>query len=246
MATYQIFNKIKTREKMEKAKKPCPFCKEEILEDAVKCRYCHEWFDGRRAQPPITMIQKPEYSNAQDTDRFLTLSIVSAFLYIYYWYFRSWRYLRDYRGLDISPIGRTIAGIIPIVGIYLDYSLFSKIHKFGDDLGCESKYSPGLLTFFAAILHIAGWSIIITTYVTSDPMVYLLSEIMGIFITCLGLAILYYVQSAINDIWAKKQPELKIREKLSGGEIAVIAVGIYMWFSWVIGIIAIAAFKAAY
>ncbi len=231
---------------MEKTTKLCPFCKEEILEDAVKCKHCHEWLDGRKVEPPVVIPQKPEYSNAQDPERFLTLSLVSCFLYVYYWYFRSWRYLRDYRGLDISPLGRTIAGLLPIVGVFLDYSLFSKIHQFGDDLGCENKYSPGLMTLFSGTIQTIAWVLLITTYVTSDPMVYILSEITGMIFMFINLPILYIIQKTINDIWAKKQPILKIREKFSGGEIAVIAVGIYMWFSWVIGIIIRAAFKATY
>jgi uncharacterized membrane protein YvbJ len=53
--------------------KKCPFCAEEIQEDAIKCRFCHEFLEGKAAQDLQT--KKTEWY-------FKTSTIIAGFCFV--------------------------------------------------------------------------------------------------------------------------------------------------------------------
>ena len=238
---------------MEEPIKRCPFCKEETLEDAVKCKHCHEWLDGRRVQPPVTIIEKPEYSNAQNPKRLMLLCILSFSIYWFYWYYRTWKFVKEYRKLDINPVLRTIGAIIPIVSIFFNYRLFSEIQQIGKELKTKTYRSPEELTVNYAILGFIRWCLfILYNFVFLNlfsfdilefagnipyqliPLIYFINKIAGIGIPIIGLYIIRNVQRSLNNIWEDKKPDLLIRKHFSDGEIIVMVVGIVLWVSYFI------------
>ncbi len=215
---------------MEELKKRCPFCKEKILEDAVKCRYCHEWLNGRRVQPPVAIPRRPRFSNAQSIERLIVLYILTCGFYGIYWYYRSWKHLRDYNNLDIKPFWRTVGLLIPIINIYLSYSLYSKIKEFGEDNECESKYSTEFLVFLFAIFDLYSWIIIyFVEDKISDPLYYFLISTSVVICDIISVYIIVSIQGTFNNIWEKLQTDLIIRKEFSDGEIVAIIAGFFIW-----------------
>lgn len=191
----------------------CPFCREDILADAIKCKHCGEWLNNKEtlfeSHGPITQ----QFSNAQPIWHLIILSILTFNIYEIYWFYRNWKQLKEYKSFDISPGWRTVGLFVPIYGLCLVYSQLKDIK----DLS-KAEYSPGMFLFVFALINVL--------YRLPDPF-WLLS-----LFSVLPLAM---VQGVLNSYWGIEQLGLQTRTKFSGGEIAILIIGGIIFILGMIG-----------
>jgi hypothetical protein len=109
-------------EENRKNTKTCPFCAEEILFEAVKCKHCGEWLSRQSIEKQQALRDIGQYSNAQAPWRLVLLSIITFSFYEIYWFYRNWKHLKTHKQLEISPGWRTVGLCVPILGIVLIYT----------------------------------------------------------------------------------------------------------------------------
>ncbi|MEO0114379.1 MAG: hypothetical protein ABIK93_02760 [candidate division WOR-3 bacterium] len=223
--------------------KKCPFCAEEILTDAVKCKHCGEWLNKSLVEPQRVLSIVQQYSNAQAPWRFMLLSIVTFNFYRIYWFYRNWKHLKIHKNLKISPGWRTLGLFVPIYHIVLIYDLFRNIRNFARQSNCKTYSSPGLITFGYIFLNHVSFSLASQIWKSKVAAVTELSVttnfvllIIIIIINLLNVRLLAVVQKTLNNFWEKEQAGLEIRPKFTGKEIACLVIGGIFWILILIGI----------
>jgi len=143
--------------------------------------------------------------------KFLLLSICTFGLYEIYWFYKNWRLIKGHEKSKISPVWRSVFGVI------FCYSLLKRVS--GQSMATGGKAIPaGPLA--------AGW--IATTLLWRLPDPYWL-------VSFLAIAFLLPVQSTINSMNAKVAPSHDKNARFSGWNIFGLVVGGLFFILGVIG-----------
>lgn len=126
--------------------------------------------------------------------------------------------------------------MVPIYGIVLAYRQFRDIRDFANQSGCEAYSSPGLLAFGYMVLTSISFRISMYEWNLTDSREILGLTLLSLLVDLIAIGVLVVVQITLNAFWEREQPELKMRSRFSGREMALIVIGGIIWFLNVIAI----------
>ena len=97
-----------------------------------------------------------KYSNAQPLWQLILLDFVTFGLYFFYWSYRNWKHLKEYKRLDINPTWKALELLIPIVGIFFAYEQFVAFRDFSTEAGGKRSYDPVWVTIGLIVFNIVS------------------------------------------------------------------------------------------
>jgi len=200
--------------------RPCPFCGEQIMLVAQKCKHCGEWLQGGTAAPSHAINDNKPLFLYIPVVRLIILSIVSFSLYEAYWIYKNWRYIKERDGLNIHPFWRGV------FGIFFCHSLLRRIHQDNDARSFQQPaFSPGGLA--------TGWVVLIIAGNVISRLPSMAASIVSAFIP--SFLCLVSVQNYVNAVTEKRNPSQRFYG-WSAGHIVCLVIGLLVWAGLLLGL----------
>lgn len=112
-----------------------------------------------------TIINQPNLIKMSVIKLFFLL-IITLTLYVPFWFYYKWKYLRDIKGEKVKPLLLTLSTGIPFVGIIPQYFLYKELLNFS--LNWNGKIIKGIAFSLSLLWFIALYIIFLYKHIYSS------------------------------------------------------------------------------
>ncbi|MES2679027.1 MAG: hypothetical protein V4635_04040 [Bacteroidota bacterium] len=162
--------------------------------------------------PPGEETLEQQDSLFQPVKHFLLLCLLSFGSYLFFWFYKHWRYLKDEKEMDISP------GFRSLLIVFTGYSLFRDFKKLAAAEGYKTKAPYGILFLLLCLVFIS------IRVEDISPLFFLIAP--------LSFTLLVPAVVMMNFYYLHAHPHHRIRKKLGIDEI------VFLLAVWVILLLA--------
>lgn len=134
--------------------------------------------------------------------RVLVMSVLSAGLYFFYWFYMTWKHYRDGTGNEAYPVWHTLTLFVPIYGLFRVHAHMRTYKELMTEEGMATTISPGS-------------SVVAILVALVLPMVVI-------------AGLLFQVQRNMNQFWTSVYGDVSTHG-FSVVEVLLVILGMYVW-----------------
>ena len=208
----------------------CPRCQTTNEPGSAHCYHCGlpleegsiEGYQGHTAEPWQGMVRC-----RVPPQRVLIMSVVSVGLYLLYWFYLTWKHLRDNTGREAYPIWHALTIFVPIYSLFRIHAHMRVYRELMYTQNLATSISPGwaVVTILVLdVLSIVIWNLP-TTRLGAQIQVYLVAA------TAVIVAwLLLQAQSNLNRYWTHVFGSVD-STPIGFVEILLAVIGILVWLA---------------
>jgi len=216
----------------------CPNCGTEAQPSFNYCSVCGRDLTGRRSEAVVQQVPQGSPSTLDyhiSGRRILLMSVLSHGLYLFYWFFLTWKQYRDHTGKPVFPVWHALTLMVPVYSLFRTHAHMRTYKALMLDAGVTSTINVGLtvgLVFTSSVLDtvsfnlaggFAGSTEISTGTAAATAFINLVS------VTIVS-GLLLHLQGNLNRYWHSLQSAAIVDVKIGLSEVFLVFIGVFLWF----------------
>ncbi|MSQ07329.1 MAG: zinc ribbon domain-containing protein [Dehalococcoidia bacterium] len=178
--------------------------------------------------------------------RVLVMTVLSYGLYLFYWFYLTWRQHRDHTGGLGFPVWHALTLLLPVYGLFRTHAHIRAFRDLMARAGLPCTLSPGWSVALVMVYSALGWASFQVSggFQPLTPAESITSAtarnvalIDGISILVVA-GLLVSIQSNLNRYWASLTGMRAVSPRVAPGEVAFALLGVLFWITTIAGLLA--------
>ncbi len=216
----------------------CPTCGTSIDPSDKYCGTCGSGLQGGAAAAtayPAAMPGSKTLPYAISMRRVLIMSVLSYGLYLFYWFYVTWKQYRDHTQTRAFPVWHGLALMVPVYNLFRTHAHMRTFRSLMYEAGLASTISAGwavALVLFHAVMdwvsfNVAGGFADLTEITQKTAVAVAVVDMVSI---AAVVVLLLHVQTNLNRYWSKVANAQLVSAKIGAGEVVFGLIGGALWF----------------
>ena len=207
--------------------KQCTNCEQLNSDENNFCSSCgFNEFREVPAQLAGRLAGRPEITPSSavriSIERVVLLTVLSSGLYLFYWFYLTWKQLASETGDEHRPVWHALTLFIPIYNLFRMHAHVRVIGELAERRNIQVSLSPVV----AVILLFVGNALSFSSFGVDKYIVLIVMSIIAVMLTTVLVTSL---QSDLNRYWEARWPNELSYARIGVGEIIFVVLGIIAW-----------------
>lgn len=211
----------------------CSNCGTEVPTSANFCGACgRELAMGRAGVEtvPLGTAEAPQILPYHiSSTRVLLMSVLSSGLYLFYWFYVTWKQYRDHTRTKAYPVWHVLTLSVPIYGLFRTHAHMRSFKELMLKAGLPNTISPGWAVVLVLISFALDWASFLGSLGQVTRETNMLSFILNVISIALIAGLLVQTQGNLNRYWASLGNVRLTNARVGIGEVVLGVIGVLTW-----------------
>ena len=215
----------------------CPKCGNQFRTGDNFCMTCGSTLHRpAEIQPPGLASLPKSVPYHIPLNRVLLMTVLSYGLYLFYWFYLTWKQYRDHTGGQVYPIWHALTLLVPIYGLFRTHAHARLFKELLVDANVQNSIGPGWAVLLVLVSSILQWISFqlgggFTEFATLTQGSANLIALLDISAIVLVAGLLTHIQSNLNRYWQSMSEYHITSVRLGIGEVIFAIIGLLIWLS---------------